>query len=133
MKSNLGSLAAEANFQWEISPANSPWRQGRTESRIRSLKRLLAIAVGPVKLTPVELQTVLFEAANLANERPIRVVKTPDAEANFKVLTPNCLLLGRSSISVPDDVNLATHLKKSDRYEKYSRSLLISGPVGQLK
>ena len=33
----LSSLAAKNSFQWNISPPNSSWRQGRTESRIRTL------------------------------------------------------------------------------------------------
>ena len=38
MRDRLGDYALESNFEWIISPANSPWRQGRAESRIKSLK-----------------------------------------------------------------------------------------------
>ena len=117
MKGSLSELAATSNFSWEISPANSPWRQGRAEVRIKSIKRLLSIAVGNVRLSPLELQTVLFEIANLSNERPIGVAKTPREDGSFRVLTPNCLLMGRSSNAVPDDACLASHMKKSDRYQ----------------
>ena len=43
------------------------------ESRIKIIKRLLKIAIRESKLTPLELQTVFFEVANLSNKRPIRV------------------------------------------------------------
>ena len=117
MKQQLASFAAERNFSWEISPADSPWRQGRAEVRIKSLKKLIIIAVGSSRLTPVELQTVFYEVANLSNERPIGLVKVPSADGSFKVLTPNNLLLGRSLAEVPDDTHLETKLKKSERYK----------------
>ena len=111
MKSELSSFASNEGFSWEVSPANSPWRQGRCEVRVKVLKKLITIAVGNARLSPTELQTVLFEAANLCNERPIGVHKVPKAEGTFQVLTPNSLLMGRSLNKVPDDSYLATHLK----------------------
>ena len=117
MSRQLSNLATEKNFKWSISPANSPWRQGSSEVRIKNLKRLLQISVGSVKLTPTELQTFLFEAANLTNERPIGVGKSPRADGTFNVLTPNKLLMGRSTNSVPDDARLSSHLKHVDRYQ----------------
>ena len=99
------------------SPADSPWRQGQCEVSIKQVKRLLKIAVGEVKLTPSELQTALFEVANLCNEKPIGVNSSPEADGSFKVLTPNCLTMGRSSNAVPDDTNLAENMKHSERYK----------------
>ena len=111
----LKKFAADSQFAWDISPANSPWRQGRCESRIKSLKRLLAISASFTRLSPLELQTVLMEAANLSNERPIGVVRTPKSDGTFSVITPNSLLMGRSRNLVPDDVNLGAHLKQGAR------------------
>ena len=117
MGTQLANMAADSQFSWEISPSNSPWRQGRSEVRIKMLKKLITVAVGSIRLTPVELQTVLYECANLTNERPIGVNKTPKADGSFRVLTPNCLLMGRSLNTVPDDTELASHLRPSDRYQ----------------
>ena len=117
MRKDLADFGAKTGFRWIISPANSPWRQGRAEVRVKLLKRLINISVGSNRLTPLELQTVLFEVANLSNERPIGVNKTPNADGSFEVLTPNSLLIGRSSNEVPDDIQLAAHLKKSERYQ----------------
>ena len=51
----------------------TPWRQGQCDRRIEVIKRLVKIAIGYCRLSPTELQTVLFEAANLCNEIPIGV------------------------------------------------------------
>ena len=83
LQEQLGNFALKTKFEWTISPANSPWRQGRTEVRIKTIKRLLKISVGDIKLTPAELQTVLYEAANLCNDRPIGISKTPKTDVKF--------------------------------------------------
>ena len=116
MGERLSRLAGEARFTWKISPADSAWRQGRAEIHIKSVKKLLTLAVGSSRITPTELQTILFESANLMNERPIGVQKTPKSDGTFQVLTPNCLLMGRTLNAVPDDANLTLHMKHADRY-----------------
>ena len=58
-------------LQWKFSPADGPWQNGCSEGLVKSVKRALEGAVGDQVLSVTELQTVLFEAANLINERPI--------------------------------------------------------------
>ena len=110
-------MSVNSGFKWKVSPADSPWRQGKCEVRIKCLKRLLTASVGESKLSPLELQTYLFECANLSNELPIGVYKKPKEDGSYPVLTPNCLLLGRSANLVPDDTELVQHMKRSDRYQ----------------
>ena len=117
MQNQLENYATSSNFEWKISPADSPWRQGQTEVRIKMIKRLIKVSVGVTRLTPSELQTVLFEVANLSNDRPIGVSRSPEADGTYHVLTPNCLLLGRSQHCLPDDAELASHMTLGDRYE----------------
>ena len=117
MQKGLVENATLQGFTWDIRPGNSPWRQGKSEVSIKVVKRLLKIAIGDIKLTPSELQTCFFEIANLCNERPIGINKSPSADGTYRILTPNCLLMGRSSNAVPDDSNLGEHLKKADRYK----------------
>ena len=50
-------------------------------------------------LTFSELQTVMFEAANLVNERPIGRHPTSPDEGTY--ICPNDLLLGRCTLRVP--------------------------------
>ncbi|XP_068670925.1 uncharacterized protein [Montipora foliosa] len=58
-------------LQWIFTPEDAPWQNGVTEALIRSVKRAIEFSVGENALTFSELQTVLFEIANLLNERPI--------------------------------------------------------------
>ena len=57
------------------------------------------MAIGDHVLSFPELQTVLYEAANLVNERPIGVKSNQLEDDNF--ISPNDLLLGRASSRVP--------------------------------
>ena len=76
------------SFTWSISPADSPWRQGKVERRIGYVKRLLKLSVGDTKLTPLELQTCLMQVANICNERPLGGLM-PREDGTFEVITPN--------------------------------------------
>ncbi|XP_045119659.1 uncharacterized protein LOC123509433 [Portunus trituberculatus] len=80
--------------------AEAPWQNGCSEALIRSVKRALAIAIGDSRLTFGELQTVLFETANLLNDRPIGMKPGIDVEMGL-YLCPNDLLLGRTNNSAP--------------------------------
>ena len=68
---------------------------GVVNKRSRGIK----VAVGDQVLSIPELQTVLYEAANLVNERPIGVHSNQIDDENY--LSPNDLLLGRASARVP--------------------------------
>ena len=111
----LRSLGSSKNFRWDISPADSPWRQGKAERRIGVVKKLLRLAIGDTRVTPVELQTILFECANICNERPISMTK-PREDGTYSLITPNQLLLGRSMQGLPDDAQLADDLPIASRY-----------------
>ena len=87
------------DFEWNFTPADAPWQNGTSESLIRSVKRSLKAAIGESILTFSELQTVLFEVANLISERPIGC--HPRSPEDGSYLCPNDLLLGRSTTWVP--------------------------------
>ena len=107
---------ASKGILWEIRPADSPWRQGKAEVCIKTIKRLIKIAAAEVRLTPSELQTALYDIANVCNEKPIGLTGVPKSDGTFDVITPNCLLLGRSLNTVVDDSDLGSYLKKPERY-----------------
>ena len=92
---------ASKGLTWTFNTsADAPWQNGCSESLIRLVKRALMIAVGDSVLTAGELQTALFEVANLLNERPIG--RKPGADPQLgSYLCPNDLLLGRTGITVP--------------------------------
>ena len=86
-------------FEWIFSSADTLWQNGVTEALIRSVKRAINASIGDSILTFSELQTVLYEVANLLNERPIgRHPASPDDAA---YLCPNDVLLGRATSRVP--------------------------------
>ena len=94
----LRSFGVMEGFEWNFTPADAPWQNGTSESLIRSVKRSLKAAIGESILTFSELQTVLFEVANLINERPIG--RHPRSPKDRSYLCPNDLLLGRSTARV---------------------------------
>ena len=63
------------------------------------MKRALNAAIGDQILTFSELQTCLFEAAQLVNQRPIGEHPSDPDEGSY--LCPNDLILGRASSHVP--------------------------------
>ena len=107
------------SFKWEISPADSPWRQGKAERRIAIVKRLVKLSVGDTKLSSLELQTALMEIADQCNERPLGGV-LPRDDGTFEVVTPNQLLTGRSGTFLPDDTSIIGNLPMTARYRAVS-------------
>ena len=110
-------LAASKKFQWTVSPPDAPWRQGKVERRIGVVKRLIKLSVGDARVTPIELQTILFDIANICNERPLGLSKPRD-DGSCELITPNQLLLGRSHNVVPDPEVVAeiAQLPSKSRY-----------------
>ena len=66
---------------------------------IKSVKKGIKVVIGDHILSFPELQAVLFEIANLVNERPIGILNSQID--NISYLCPNDLLLGRASNRVP--------------------------------
>ena len=121
---SLRNLAGEKNFVWKLSPADSPWRQGKAERRIGVVKRLIKVSIGDTRLSPLELQTVLMEISNITNERPIGLSK-PREDGTYTVITPNQLLLGRSGNVLPDDAALCSDLPVAARYRLVNHTTTV--------
>lgn len=84
-------------WKWEFHPADAPHRNGAAEAAVKLLKRALMSLGGTTgSLTWGELQTLLYQAANLTNERPIDA-RAQEQENSIEYLTPNSLILGRAS------------------------------------
>ena len=114
-KGDLKDAGSAHVLDWNFTKsADAPWENGCCESLIRLTKRAMAIAKGESILTFSELQTVLCEVANLLNGRPIG--RKPGADPTSGVyLSPNDLLLGRTSIEPPQG-NWAKASKLADRF-----------------
>ena len=95
----IKDAGASNGLEWKFSPAESPWYNGCCEALIRSVKKSISHAIGNQRVTFTEMQTVLYESANIVNERPIGA--TPKSVEDGSYLCPNDMLLSRSSNKVP--------------------------------
>ena len=69
----------QKGFIWNFSPADAPWYNGSVEALVKTVKRALSVTIGEHVFTFSEFLTVLFEVAELVNERTIGVKPTsPD-------------------------------------------------------
>jgi hypothetical protein len=108
---DIAKYGSSFNAEWEFAPADGKWYNGATESLVKSVKRALNAAIGENVLKFSELQTCLFEAAELVNARPIGAHPSSPQEGVY--LCPNDLLLGRASKAVPQGPFLE---RTSDRF-----------------
>lgn len=85
-----------ANTEWSFIPPASPHMGGAWERMVRSVKTVL-MSTFPLKTTPNEetLMTLLLEAANIINSRPLTYV--PLDNDTDEALTPNHFILGCSN------------------------------------
>lgn len=98
-ENQLRQFGAEQGLEWKFTAADAPWQNGCSEALVKSVKKAIKGVIGEQVLMFSELQTVCFEAANLVNERPIGVHPTEPGDDVY--LSPNHLMLGRSSARVP--------------------------------
>ncbi|CAM1306567.1 Uncharacterised protein r2_g1640 [Pycnogonum litorale] len=95
----LKDYGTNRKMKWIFHTPAAPHMSGAVESLVRSVKYALKKSIGDSVLSQFELYTVLLEAANLVNQRPIgRKLNDPDDGAT---LCPNDLLFGRASSCVP--------------------------------
>ena len=84
---------------WSFNPADAPWQNGSTEALVKTVKRALKVSIGNQVFSYPEFQTIMYEAAQIVNQRPIG--RNPASPDEGSYLTPNDLLLGRSTTHVP--------------------------------
>ena len=97
-KHELQAFGVKHKIEWNFTPGDAPWMNGVTEALVKSIKKALNAAVGDQVMSFSELQTVMFEAAQLVNQRPIGRHPTHPADRSY--LCPNDLLLSRASPEV---------------------------------
>ena len=86
---------------WTFVPIGSPHFNGLPEATVKVLKRTLKLSLHPgVELSYPELVTLLANISYTVNSRPLglaNVSQSSQQDDNMLPLTPNMLLLGRSS------------------------------------
>jgi hypothetical protein len=98
-KEAISEFGSKYQIDWEFCPPDAPWQNGCAESLMKSTKKALKVAIGDQALSHSEMQTVLFEVASLINEMPIG--RHPTSVEDESYLSPNDLLMGRSSNKIP--------------------------------
>ena len=93
------TVHAEKVLVRKFTSADAPWHNGCSEALIKSMKKSLVQVIGKQELSYCELQTVMYESANLMNERPISNHPTNPDDGTY--LCPNDLMLGRAFQSSP--------------------------------
>ena len=92
--------ASTNKIKWTVAPAEGQHQNGLSESLVKLTKRSIQHKITGNILTFGQLQTVLFEIANIINSRPIGIISGSDPACPSPI-TPNHLILGRASADVP--------------------------------
>ena len=91
----IAKVGADSGMEWKLGPADSPWYQGAVEILVKAAKRALDLSVRGIRLSVPDILTAFTQAADLFNKRPLGIM--PSLDPSINVITPNSLLLGRSS------------------------------------
>ena len=95
----INDEAVENGVEWKFTVADAPWQNGAVESLVKTCKKSLNFSMQHQRLSPSEFRGVLLEVMNTVNERPMGILSSSDSD--YSVLTPNCLLMGRSTSKNP--------------------------------
>jgi hypothetical protein len=94
-----------SNTVWKYVPAGSQHHNGLPESMVKALKKSLTQTLHPGVITTYdELVTLLARISCSINSRPLAlssISNSDQQEDNFVPITPNHMLLGRSSPESP--------------------------------
>ncbi|XP_062557895.1 uncharacterized protein LOC134222751 [Armigeres subalbatus] len=95
IRDDCADQLTNARTKWTFNPPAAPHMGGVWERLVRSVKELLTVFNDGRRLTDEILQTVLVEAEDIINSRPLTYVSQQSDEA--EALTPNHFLRGSSS------------------------------------
>ena len=98
-------VEAKKGTKWRFCPAGAQFRNGLAESRVKALKHTMDLLMvsGASSLNFNEFRCLLNRAADIINDRPLGVRHhRSGVEGELLPITPNLLLLGKSSASTPD-------------------------------
>ena len=91
------------SIEWKCVPPQGQHMNGVTEALVRSTKHLLKQAIEGKRMSFVEIQTVLYEVSQILNSRPLGTYSRPGEDPlDGGPITPNHLLLGRATSSIPE-------------------------------
>ena len=122
--------SATSNFgtKWRFVPPGCQWQNGLAESRIKIFKQTFRkCVVGTINgnksyISYGEMQALLAEMMDRMNNRPIGLKALTDQD--IVPLTPNCLLLGRTSTVVSSPSNVEFSEENYPKRLRYCQELL---------
>ncbi|XP_062698473.1 uncharacterized protein LOC134284144 [Aedes albopictus] len=118
IETECADIFTDARTRWSFNPPAAPHMGGIWERLVRSAKEALKALHDGGKLTDEILLTVLCEAEDMVNSRPLTYV--PQESADCEALTPNHFLRGLPS-GVREEANLPTTSAEALR-DSYKRS-----------
>ena len=128
----LIAFGAEKQLEWKFIGSSSQHQNGVVESIVKMIKgvqKSMLRVIGDTKLTLNETFTMLPEIANLLNERPIGLKPTDKSCTEY--LSPNSLLLGRSSARISSGPFQPEEWYSDDPKKFQSRFVLVQSIVDQ--
>ena len=96
---------ARKGTKWRFCPPGAQFRNGLAESRVKALKHTMDLLMvsGASSLNFNEFRCLLNRAADIINDRPLGVRhRKQGVEGELLPITPNLLLMGKSSSSTPE-------------------------------
>jgi hypothetical protein len=99
------------NIMWIFNPPTGSHHGGVWERCIRTVRKIMMALISQQTLDDEGLSTLMCEVESIVNGRPITTVSSDPRDA--EPLTPNHLLLLRSSVELPMD-----HFVKADLYAR---------------
>ena len=124
----IKEMTANRGTVWRFVPAGCQWQNGLAESRIKIFKQTLKrCVVGTINgnkslLSYGEMQVLLAEMMDKMNNRPIGLKQL--TEELLVPLTPNCLLLGRTSTRVSTLGEASYEVEDYKGRLRYTRELM---------
>ncbi len=113
----MDELFSQKGATWRLVPTGGQYYNGQAERVIGLMKLCLAQTLEGKQCSLMELATVLAEAAQAINSRPIALSKPSDDPTSGGPITPMHLQLDRASIEIPEvQFDLRPNLTKRLKY-----------------
>ena len=115
-RAHISDAMTQEDIRWRFNPPGGPHMGGCWERLVSSVKRALRVVLGGQLATDEVLSTVLAEVECMLNGRPLTHVSNDAGDP--EALTPNHLLLGRDSPSLPPGMFSAEQLSLRRRWRQ---------------
>ena len=128
----LERFGATKGLEWKSIMASTQHQNGVSEilvKLVKGVKKSLLHALGDTKLSLNEMNTLMLEVSNLVNERPIGL--QPNSRTDSEYLSPNSLLLGRSSARISSGPFQSDQVFTDDPKAAKTRFLLVQAITAQ--